>query len=178
MGYEGDEDFNALHGSERLVFASKEGLHVDVFLDVLIMSHRLDLRGHLELDFPTVPLTDLLMTKLQIAELNEKDVKDMICLLYDHELADSDVPEKINSKRIVDLCATDWGLNKTLTININRILTYLDKLSENDGMREHVRSQCNSLLAQIVAAPKSMKWKMRAKVGEKKRWYQLPEEAG
>ncbi|MGA3296608.1 MAG: hypothetical protein ABSD41_04065 [Candidatus Bathyarchaeia archaeon] len=177
MGYEGDENFNALHGSERLIFTGKNGLHIDVFLDALIMSHRLDLRGRLELDFPTVPLTDLLMTKLQIAELNEKDVKDMICLLNDHELAESDVPEKINSKYIADNCAGDWGVYKTFTININRILTYLDKLGENEEMQQRVKKQCDALLSQIEAVPKSMKWKMRAKVGEKKRWYRLPEDA-
>lgn len=176
LGYAADDDFNMLHGSERLLFSGKDGLRVDVFLDVLSMSHRLDMRGRLELDYPTVPLTDLLMTKLQIAELNEKDVKDMICLLNDHELADSDVPEKINSKHIADLCSGDWGIYKTFTINLNRILTYLDRLSENDMMRDSVRKQCDLLLQRIEKNPKSMKWKMRARVGEKKRWYGLPEE--
>ena len=175
LGYTGDEDFNALHGSERLFFSGKDGLRIDVFLDVLSMSHKLDLRGRLELDYPTVPLTDLLMTKLQIAELNEKDVKDMICLLHDHELADSDALEKINSRYVADLCAEDWGIYKTFTINLNRILIYLDKLGENE-MRDHTKKQCESLLQKIEAAPKSMKWKMRARVGEKKRWYRLPEE--
>lgn len=175
LGYIGDEDFNALHGSERLFFSGKDGLRIDVFLDALSMSHKLDLRGRLELDYPTVPLTDLLMTKLQIAELNEKDVKDMICLLHDHELADSDAPEKVNSRYVADLCAEDWGIYKTFTINLNRILIYLDKLGENE-MRDHTRKQCESLLQKIEAAPKSMKWKMRARVGEKKRWYRLPEE--
>lgn len=175
LGYTGDEEFNGLHGSERLFFSGKDGLRIDVFLDALPMSHKLDLRGRLELDYPTVPLTDLLMTKLQIAELNEKDVKDMICLLHDHELADSDAPEKINGRYIADLCAEDWGIYKTFTINLNRILIYLDKLGENE-MRDHTRKQCENLLQKIEAAPKSMKWKMRARVGEKKRWYRLPEE--
>jgi len=175
LGYAGDEDFNALHGSERLLFLGKDGLRIDVFLDVLSMSHKLDLRGRLELDYPTVPLTDLLMTKLQIAELNEKDVKDVICLLHDHELADSDLPEKISSKHVADLCSEDWGIYKTFTINLNRILAYSDKLGENE-MRDHIRNQCESLLQKIEATPKSMKWKMRARVGEKKRWYSLPEE--
>jgi len=175
LGYAGYEDFNALHGSERLLFIGKDGLRIDVFLDVLSMSHKLDLRGRLELDYPTVPLTDLLMTKLQIAELNEKDVKDLICLLHDHEQADSDLPEKINSKYIADLCSEDWGIYKTFTINLNRVLAYLNKLGENK-MRDLARKQCESMLQKIEAAPKSMKWKMRARVGEKKRWYNLPEE--
>ena len=177
LGYEGDDSFNTLHGSERLIFTGKNQLHVDIFLDVLTMSHNLDLRGRLELDFPTVPLTDLLMTKLQIAELNEKDVKDMICVLNDHELADTEIPEKVNVGRISKLCASDWGIYKTFTININRILVYLDRLGENEEMRKRVKAQCEALLSDIEDAPKSMKWKMRARVGEKKRWYQLPEES-
>jgi len=176
LGYSGNEDFNMLHGSERLLFLGKDELRIDVFLDVLSMSHKLDLRGRLELDYPTIPLTDLLMTKLQIVELNEKDVKDMICLLHDHELASDDIPEKINSKYIADLCSKDWGMYKTFTMNLNRVLTKLDKLSQDEAMRSHVTKQCNALLTQIEEIPKTTKWKLRARVGEKKRWYELPED--
>ncbi len=176
LGYSGDEDFNLLHGSERLLFFGKDKLRIDVFLDVLSMSHKLDLRGRLELDYPTIPLTDLLMTKLQIAELNEKDVKDMICLLNDHELANDDRPEKINSKYIADLCSNDWGIYKTFTMNLNRVLRNLDKLSQDDAMRSTVIKRCDALLTQIEATAKTTKWKLRARLGEKKRWYQLPED--
>lgn len=175
LGYAGDDEFNMLHGSERLLFLGKNGLHIDVFFDVLTMSHRLDLRGRLELDYPTISLTDLLMTKLQIVELNEKDVKDMICLLNDHDFADFDQPEKINSKYIADLCSKDWGVYKTFTMNLNRILAHLDKLGSDEKMRTRVADQCKVLLNQIEQVPKGAKWKMRARVGEKKRWYELPE---
>ena len=175
LGYAGDDEFNMLHGSERLLFLGKNGLHIDVFFDVLTMSHRLDLRGRLELDYPTISLTDLLMTKLQIVELNEKDVKDMICLLNDHDFADSDQPEKINSKYIADLCSKDWGVYKTFTMNLNRILAHLDKLGSDERMRTRVADQCEVLLNQIEQVPKGAKWKMRARVGEKKRWYELPQ---
>jgi hypothetical protein len=174
-GYAGDDEFNMIHGAERLLFFGKNGLHIDVFFDVLTMSHRLDLRGRLELDYPTISLTDLLMTKLQIVELNEKDVKDMICLLNDHDFADSDQPEKINSKYIADLCSKDWGVYKTFTMNLNRILAHLDKLGSDEKMRTRVSDQCKALLNQIEQVPKSTKWKMRARVGEKKRWYELPQ---
>jgi hypothetical protein len=176
LGYKGDEDFNVLRGSERLLFYGGNGLHIDVFFDVLLMSHKLDLRGRLELDYPTVSLTDLLMTKLQIFELNEKDVKDMICLLHDHEFADSDLPEKINARYIGDLCAKDWGMYKTFVMNINRILNYLEKLDPNDRMREHAIEQCKKLISRIEETPKSSKWKLRARVGERKRWYELPQD--
>ena len=109
-------------------------------------------------------------------ELNEKDVKDMICLLHDHELASDDIPEKINSKYIADLCSKDWGVYKTFTMNLNRVLTNLDKLSQDNAMRSHVTKQCNALLTQIEEIPKTTKWKLRARVGEKKRWYELPED--
>jgi hypothetical protein len=175
LGYAGDDEFNMIHGAERLLFFGKSGLHIDVFFDVLTMSHRLDLRGRLELDYPTISLTDLLMTKLQIVELNEKDVKDMICLLNDHDFADSDQPEKINSKYIADLCSKDWGVYKTFTMNLNRILAHLDKLGSDEKMRTRVADQCKALLDQIEQVPKGTKWKMRARVGEKKRWYELPQ---
>ena len=176
LGYVGDDEFNMFHGAERLLFHGKAGLRIDVFFDILTMSHKLDLRGRLELDYPTVSLTDLLMTKLQIVELNEKDVKDMICLLNDHDLADSDQPEKINSKYVVDVCSKDWGVYKTFTMNLNRILTHLDKLSSDDKMRTRVGQQCKIMLDQIEQVPKSTKWKMRARVGEKRRWYELPQD--
>jgi hypothetical protein len=175
LGYAADDSFNVFHGAERLLFYGKDNLRIDIFLDILSMSHKLDLRGRLELDFPTIALTDLLMTKLQIFELNEKDVKDMICLLNDHDLADADIPEKINSKYISDLCSKDWGMYKTFTMNLNRILAQLGKLSNDDKVRTRVAEQCKTVINQIEYAPKTTKWKMRAKVGEKKRWYELPE---
>jgi hypothetical protein len=174
LGYPGDEDFNMLHGSERLLFYGKDGLRIDVFLDVLSMSHKLDLRGRLELDYPTISLTDLLMTKLQIAELNEKDVKDMIFLMNDHDFADSDLPEKINSKYIADLCSKDWGMYKTFTISLKKTLAYVEKV-DDQATRQRVTKRIEELLSVIEKIPKTAKWKLRAKVGEKKRWYGLPE---
>ena len=176
LGYRADDEFNMFHGSERLLFLGKDGLKIDVFFDVLTMSHKLDMRGRLELDYPTISLTDLLMTKLQIVELNEKDVKDMICLLNDHDLSDTDEPEKINSKYVAELCSKDWGVYKTFTMNLNRILTHLDKLGSDAKMRTRVAEQCKAMLDTIEQLPKSTKWKMRARVGEKKRWYELPQE--
>jgi len=175
LGYSPDDDFNTLHGTERLLFYGRDNLRVDVFLDVLSMSHKLDLRGRLELDYPTLSLTDLLMTKLQIVELNEKDVKDIVCLLNDHEIAAEDDPEKINGRYIAGVCSGDWGIYKTFTMNITRTTTHLDRVAGNEEIRDRVRKQSETLLHKIEETPKSMKWKMRAKVGEKKRWYELPE---
>jgi hypothetical protein len=175
LGYRADEDFNMLHGAERLVFNGNDGLRIDIFLDVFSMSHKLDLRGRLELDYPTLCLSDLLMTKLQIAEANEKDLKDVICLLHDHEIGQTDGPEMINCRYISDLCSRDWGIYRTFTLNIRRVMKYLDDLSGTEAMRVRVGEQCEVLLRTIEDAPKSMKWKMRARVGDKKRWYELPQ---
>jgi hypothetical protein len=175
LGYSADDAFNTLHGTERLLFYGRDNLRVDVFLDVLSMSHKLDLRGRLELDYPTLSLTDLLMTKLQIVELNEKDVKDIICLLNDHEVADEDGPEKIDGRYIADLCAKDWGIHKTFAMNITRTMSRLDSIAGNEDIRDRVTKQAETLLRKIGETPKTMKWKMRAKIGEKKRWYELPQ---
>ena len=87
-----------VHGDERLVFFGREGeLKVDVWLEVFRMAHKFNFKDRLPLDNPTLPLSDLLMTKLQIVELNEKDARDMVCLLADHDLSDNDSDkERIN----------------------------------------------------------------------------------
>jgi hypothetical protein len=177
LGYSADEDFNMFHGAERLIFYGRDGLKIEVFLDELAMSHKINLRDRLHLDYPTISLTDLLMTKLQIVELNEKDIRDMISLLNDHEFAESDTPEAINSKYITDLCARDWGLYKTFTMNLQKILAHLEQLSSDEQARLRVARQCKYLVDRLESSPKSAKWKLRAKVGEKKRWYELPQES-
>jgi hypothetical protein len=123
----------------------------------------------------TIPLADLLDTKLQVVEITEREYKDIIALLRDHEVGSSDAPEVINGKYIADLCAADWGIYKTFTVNIANILGAMPEYGLGASDRELVENRIRKLLEMIESAPKSMKWKMRSRVGEKKRWYELPE---
>jgi hypothetical protein len=101
-GYRPDAPFNAAHGAERLMyFASDDSFHVDVFLDRFRMSHTLDFRDRLAVEDVTVPAAELLLSKLQIAELNLKDARDTAMLLLDHAIAEDDGPGRISLPRLL-----------------------------------------------------------------------------
>jgi hypothetical protein len=176
-GYEADREFNALRGKERLLFYDlPNGRKLDVFVGSFSMCHKIPLGNRLETDRQTIPLAELLLTKLQVVELNEKDVTDALALLATHELANRD-GGTINADRIAALCGSDWGLWRTFTSNLTecraRVVDYLDGEVGLD-----VSDRTDALLARIEAQPKSRGWRLRARVGERVRWYELPEEVG
>jgi len=136
---------------------------------------RLSESYRLEVDDPTVPLAELLLEKMQIVKLNQKDVIDSIMLLREHQVGDTD--SFINASRVAQLCSRDWGLWKTVTTNLSKLaeIAYgIEKLSEDD--RSDVGRKVSDLLARIDREPKTTAWKMRARIGEKKKWYRDVEE--
>jgi hypothetical protein len=176
LDYEPAKEFNALNGRERLLFHDPEhGRQVDVFVGSFRMCHEISFDGRLVAGEQTVPLAELVLTKLQIVELNEKDVRDTALLFYGHDVSDHD-EESINGERIAELCAGDWGLWRTLTHNLERCRQHLSDyaLPEDDAHR--ISGRLGDLLARIEAYPKTRGWKLRARVGERKRWYELPDE--
>jgi hypothetical protein len=176
LGFVAAEQFNALQGSRRLLFGRAPGAaidKVDVFIERVDMCHTIDLGDRLRLHSTTLSLADLLLLKLQIVELNEKDVRDVAALLLDHEVGrDEDV---VNAAYLGELCAGDWGLWKTVTISLDRLQTDADRLVPEDS-RRILRDRFDALRAAIEEAPRTRKWKLRARVGERVRWYELPEE--
>lgn len=175
LGYAPRTAFNAMQGFTRLIFNDLENeRRVDIFLNVFEMCHKFDFTNRLKLDSPTLPLADLLLTKLQVIEITEREYKDVTALLKDHDLG-SDSKELIDSKYIAKLCSEDWGLWKTITLNLDRINSALDTYLSNPSERQVVANRISALRQTIDAEPKSMGWKLRAKIGEKKRWYELPE---
>jgi hypothetical protein len=176
LGYTPRDIFNALHGDTRLVFNDiQNGRRIDIFLDVFEMCHKLELKNRLSLNKPTIPLADLLFTKLQVVEITEREYRDIISLVHDHEIGDSEGPEIINGQYLAKLCAEDWGIYKTLTINISNILNALPNYKLEAADQDIVTKRLHDLQTRIEDAPKSMRWKVRARVGEKKQWYELPE---
>jgi hypothetical protein len=176
-GYEPERVFNATHGARRLLYhASDRSYHVDVFLDTLAMSHNLDLTGRLTVEELTLPAAELLLTKLQVAELNEKDAKDTGMLLLEHGLTDADGPGRLNAARVAELCAADWGLFTTVSDNLARTRELLSRLLEEHEQREAIAGRIGELERRLDAAPKTRAWKLRAKIGRRKRWYEVPEE--
>jgi hypothetical protein len=172
MGYEPHVGFNAMNGKERLLFYDDPNRRqVDVFVSSFRMCHEIPLEKRLEVDDDTVPLAELLLTKLQIIELNEKDVRDTVALLLEHEVTEDDAG--VNASHIAELCSSDWGLWRTISHNLAALR---DRVGGYDVDQQAVSDRVTTILERIEAAPKSRSWRMRAKVGERKRWYELPEE--
>ena len=175
-GYGGHVVFNAMNSKERMLFHDNEhGRQVDVFVGSFRMCHEIPLSDRLRPGEKTVPLAELLLTKLQIIELNEKDIRDTVLLLHGHEVEEHD-DEAVNGARIAELCANDWGLWRTITANLERCVLEVDQYSLAEQDQNRVRDRLKRLLGHIEDAPKSRAWRMRAKIGERKRWYDLPEE--
>jgi hypothetical protein len=148
----------------------------DVFYDKLEMCHTIEIRDRLEVDYPTISLADLMLEKMQIVNINEKDIKDSIILLREHDVSDSD-KETVNCVYISNLLSKDWGFYYTVTMNLNKIKTLLPRynvLSDED--KSIVNQRVEKLIAKIEEAPKSMKWKLRARRGTSQKWYREVEE--
>jgi len=175
LDYVPRDKFNAMQGYRRLIFNDMANQRrVDVFLDVFEMCHSFNFRDRLEVDAKTIPLADMLVTKIQIIDVNEKDLKDAVCLFADYDVGDSD-KEMINGAYIANLCASDWGIYKTFTVNLDKLLAKLGDLSLDDEAKASVRGRVNKLKTMIEDKPKDFRWKMRARVGERVKWYELPE---
>lgn len=175
-GFEPERVFNATHGARRLLYHGPGGWQIDVFLDTFEMSHTLDLGARLEAEPFTLAAAELLLTKLQIAEVNRKDLSDTAMLLWDHEPARSDGPGLLNLAPVVSRCASDWGLYTTVTDNLGACAELLGELPVGAADRERIGSRIRAITDALTAAPKSLQWQLRAKVGRRMRWYETPEE--
>jgi hypothetical protein len=164
-------------GRNRQIFNDSEGNRaVDVFFDKLEMCHVIDFTNRLELDSPTVPLAELLLQKTQIVELNEKDIQDTIVLLRACPLGDDD-NNKINARHVAKALADDWGFWYTVTTNLHKIKEFLPNYGDLDAAdKSGVTASIDALLDRIEKEPKTMKWRLRARVGTSRRWYTVVEE--
>jgi len=173
LGYEANERFNLMQGDRRLYFFDNaHGRQVDVFIDSIRMSHVIDLRDRLDHEGPCCSPSDLLLSKLQIFEMNRKDLIDLTALLLDHPVASNDI-EAIDAAYIARLTAEDWRLYHALEVNIQKLLATLDDLEVD---RDLVRSRLDEIWKAVETQSKPLKWKLRAQVGERVSWYELPEE--
>lgn len=193
-GYTPDKRHNALFGGKQAYFVDVPRQRpVDVLVDSLEMCHRFEFGGRLAASSPTLPLAELLLSKLQVVKINRKDVLDALVLLAEHPLGKDDgAPDSrhglgmINVPRILSFTANDWGWWRTVTGNLDTLDQYLAvELTPEDLDLNNGRAVLFDPAAQIVAlrsaineAPKSARWRLRAKVGERTSWYQEPEEMG
>jgi hypothetical protein len=176
LGYSGDKEFNMLHGHRRLYFWDKRNSRqVDVFVDEANLCHRINFKARLATVPLTLSLADLTVLKLQVVETNEKDYLDVCAIFADHDLTPDDTG--VNSTYLADLTASDWGLWRTMGMvsdATERFACELQGFAAADVVIERLRR----LRSIFEEAPKSRGWRLRARVGDRKRWYELPEEVG
>jgi hypothetical protein len=185
-GYVPDRQYNALYGHKQLYFVDPEwNRPVDVLVDRLEMCHTVDFADRLSICDPTLPPAELLLSKLQVVKINRKDVLDALALLSEYPLAGDDVAGRaISISRISRLTSSDWGWWRTVTGNLDKLDEFVaaelapGELDFGRESRCDPRAQLAELRAAIDQAPKSARWKVRARIGERVAWYQEPEEVG
>jgi hypothetical protein len=179
MGYTPNKTLNTLSGDRRQLYYDEiNGRQIDIFIGDFEMCHKLPMRERvLHVEPLTVPLAELFLSKAQIVELNRKDVLDLLALLLDHKVGPTD-DETINVDVIADLCAKDWGLYTTISLNIQKLTDMLaqEDLQLDDTQIGTIRQRVAAIQEAMDSAPKSTAWKLRAKVGRRVRWYQEVEE--
>jgi len=174
-GYTPDEMFNTLHGVRRLLFYDPNERKLDAFIGDFSMCHVIPIADRLERDPLTIPLAELLLTKLQIVELNETDQRDIYNVLYHHHVS-SGGGSGIEGDFIANLCAKDWGLWRTSKANIERCKSNLSGYHLGVDASGLIQERLSTLWEKVEGAPKTAKWRLRSRVGDRVRWYQEPEE--
>jgi len=172
LGYHENREVFIVSEGQRDIFERPEvGIHVDVFYDKLDFSHVIYWEGRLDVDNPSIPLAEMLLEKMQILQINEKDIIDTIMLLLEHPLGDED-KETINIGYVARLCAGDWGLWRTTTMNLEKVRQlaqgYAQLTSEQKGM---IDAQVKTAMVRCDQEPKSFAWRLRARVGDRVKWY-------
>jgi len=167
-------------GKRRQIYNDQSGEKaIDIFFDKFVMNHPIDFKDRLELDKPTIPITDLFLQKTQIVELNEKDIQDLIILLRGHEVGNIET-ETVNAEYVAKLLSDDWGFYYTVATNLrtlkNDVRTYKEKGLLEVEDQSFVNSRIDLLIQRVEEEPKSVKWKLRAKIGTSRKWYNVVEE--
>jgi hypothetical protein len=172
LGYVEDREVWITSEGRRAIFDHPSiQMHLDVFYDQLEFCHVIPLARRLEADRPTIPLAELLLSKLQIVRLNEKDVVDTILLLLDHRFAPGE-GDVIDLPRIAHLCAEEWGLWRTITMNLQKVRALAETYPQlSPDQRTRVLAACTELKAAIDAEPKPLSWRMRDRIGDRRQWW-------
>lgn len=174
-GMQPQRDFNLQRGTRRQIWWAEDAKgHVDVFLGRFDMCHALDLEPNFASDHPAISATDLLLTKLQVVQMSDKDVRDIVALLATHEIGGTAVGDHIDDRRVADILGDDWGYYTTVSDNLVRLPEAAGRFG--DELREVASTQGERLLGVLKGATKTRRFRARARIGRRKRWYRLPEE--
>lgn len=175
LGYKPRELFNKLNMGQRLIYYDMENSRrVDLFLDEFVMCHKFNFKESILAGMYTLPMTQLLMTKLQVVEKTEKEYKDLVVAFHDFDVNTGGTG--IRGDEIADLCSKDWGIYTTFWKSLESVESWCREREVPE--KEIVLSRTRKLKSMMESAPKSFGWRMRARVGEKTRWYELPDADG
>jgi hypothetical protein len=175
LGYKPREVFNKLNMGQRLIYYDlMNRRRVDLFLDEFVMCHKFNFKESILAGTYTLPITQLVMTKLQVVEKTDKEYLDLIAAFRDFDVTDG--VGGIRGDEIAELCSKDWGIYTTFNKSLEALLARVETLSGDD--RNTVIPRIQKMMAMMGGRPKSLAWKMRARIGEKARWYDLPDADG
>lgn len=171
LGYKENEDYTLASSGHRFLFELPDSHdHVDIFLDKLWMEHDIDLRKRLHIEDITIPVSDLLVCKLIVKDLTEKDYRDIVTLVKDLEFGTEDLPSIINLNYISKLCSDSWGLYHDILESIDECIAFLETYHFEEAVSQEIASKFNLMRTAIIEHPKSAKWKLRSSVGERYHW--------
>lgn len=171
LGYKPREVFNKLNMGQRLIYYDVANRRrIDIFFDEFQMCHKFNFRSALLPGTYTLPVTELLMTKLQVIEMTEKEHRDLLALFHDFDVTEGETG--IDGLKIAGLCSKDWGLYATFTRSLSSVRARAEDLGGVEVER------IDRLKRMIEAEPKTLAWRLRARIGEKAKWYELPESDG
>jgi hypothetical protein len=172
LGYTQDRRIVAFHEAQRnFYFNEEKHMKLDIFFDRLAMCHTIEFKDRLHLTFPTITPSDILLEKMQIVQIAEKDLKDTVVLFLAHQLSDRDENE-INLKYLSRLLCNDWGFWYTVMCNLDKVKTYCMALTQlADADKDTISKKIEVLKQRLDSEPKSFRWKMRARVGPSVKWY-------
>jgi hypothetical protein len=182
LGYQIDLRIMTYFGENRHVYLHPErSFHVDVFFDKLQFSHRIDFgddpsTGRLRYDTVTIPLGDLLLEKLQIHDISEKDIKDLIVLLRAHSIGTNEEKDTINALRVATVLSNDWGFWSDATTNLANLARLSEKylqsgVIDSEDFRD-LKGKIETLHGYIARQEKTKAWLKRSEKGEKKIWWE------
>ncbi len=175
LGYKPREVFNKLNMGQRLIYYDMENRRrVDLFLDEFVMCHKFNFKESILAGTYTLPITQLVMTKLQVVEKTHKEYNDLIAAFRDFDVTDG--KGEIQGNEIAELCSKDWGIYTTFWKSLESLLEMAETIGSDDG--SVVVPRIERLMAMMDAKPKSFSWRMRARIGERTKWYDLPETDG
>jgi hypothetical protein len=175
LGYQPNQQLNAYHGHKRQLWYSKQN-QIDILFNILEMCHVVNFENRLELDSPTLTVSDLFLSKIQIVQLNEKDVKDIFIILLEHEVGEDD-SDKVNLKYISKLLSDDWGFWYTTMTNLDKIKSFLCAYGQlAEAEKATITQRLETISKTLKESPKSFRWRMRERIGTKVKWYNVVEE--